>query len=112
MGLSLSQLHEAQSALSAPLYADVAGDIGVSFEFFPPKTEKMDLTLWEAIQTLAPFAPRFVSVTYGAGGSTRERTHQTVARIVQETGIPAAAHLTIGQPASVISSLCVATRPG
>ena len=94
MGLSLSQLHEAQSALSAPLYADVAGDIGVSFEFFPPKTEKMELTLWDAIQTLAPFAPRFVSVTYGAGGSTRERTHQTVARIVRETNIPAAAHLT------------------
>ncbi|PZU08531.1 methylenetetrahydrofolate reductase [Sphingomonas sp.] len=94
MGLSLSQLHEAQSALSAPLYADVAGDIGVSFEFFPPKTEKMEQTLWDAIQTLAPLAPRFVSVTYGAGGSTRERTHQTVARIVRETSIPAAAHLT------------------
>jgi methylenetetrahydrofolate reductase (NADPH) len=94
MGLSLSQLHEAQSALSAPLYADVAGDIGVSFEFFPPKSEKMEQTLWEAIQTLAPLGPRFVSVTYGAGGSTRERTHQTVARIVRETGIPAAAHLT------------------
>jgi methylenetetrahydrofolate reductase (NADPH) len=94
MGLSLSQLHEAQSALSAPLYADVAGDIGVSFEFFPPKTEKMEETLWGAIQTLAPLAPRFVSVTYGAGGSTRERTHQTVARIVRETNIPAAAHLT------------------
>jgi methylenetetrahydrofolate reductase (NADPH) len=94
MGLSLSQLHEAQSALSAPLYADVAGDIGVSFEFFPPKTEKMEETLWSAIQTLSPLAPRFVSVTYGAGGSTRERTHQTVARIVRETNIPAAAHLT------------------
>lgn len=94
MGLSLNQLHEAQSALAAPLYADVAGDIGVSFEFFPPKTEKMEQTLWEAIQTLAPLGPRFVSVTYGAGGSTRERTHQTVARIVRETAIPAAAHLT------------------
>ncbi|QJU60788.1 methylenetetrahydrofolate reductase [Sphingomonas sp. AP4-R1] len=80
--------------MSAPLYADVAGDIGVSFEFFPPKTEKMEETLWSAIQTLAPLGPRFVSVTYGAGGSTRERTHQTVARIVRETGIPAAAHLT------------------
>src|SRR5205085_487417 len=77
-----------------PLFADVAGDIGVSFEFFPPKSEKMEQTLWEAVQTLAPLAPRFVSVTYGAGGSTRERTHQTVARIVRETGIPAAAHLT------------------
>ena len=94
MGLSLNQLHEAQSALAAPLYADVAGDIGVSFEFFPPKSEKMEQTLWEAIQTLAPLGPRFVSVTYGAGGSTRERTHHTVARIAQETAIPAAAHLT------------------
>ncbi|MCW3846125.1 methylenetetrahydrofolate reductase [NAD(P)H] [Sphingomonas sp. LB-2] len=78
----------------APLFADVAGDIEVSFEFFPPKTEKMEETLWESVQTLAPLAPRFVSVTYGAGGSTRERTHNTVARIVRETSIPAAAHLT------------------
>ena len=54
----------------------------VSFEFFPPKTEKMAETLWESIKTLAPLGPRFVSVTYGAGGSTRERTHATVARIV------------------------------
>jgi methylenetetrahydrofolate reductase (NADPH) len=79
---------------SAPLFADVAGDIDVSFEFFPPKTEKMEETLWESVQTLAPLGPRFVSVTYGAGGSTRERTHNTVARIARETSIPAAAHLT------------------
>ena len=78
----------------APLFADAAGDIQVSFEFFPPKTEKMDEQLWHAIETLAPLAPRFVSVTYGAGGSTRERTHATVARITRETNIPAAAHLT------------------
>ncbi|MEO7787508.1 MAG: methylenetetrahydrofolate reductase [NAD(P)H] [Sphingomicrobium sp.] len=77
-----------------PLYADLHGDIGVSFEFFPPKNEKMEATLWESIQTLAPLAPRFVSVTYGAGGSTRERTHQTVARIERETPLAAAAHLT------------------
>ena len=77
-----------------PLFADVAGDIGVSFEFFPPKTDKMEETLWTAIQTLVPLQPRFVSVTYGAGGSTRERTHHTVARIASETPIPAAAHLT------------------
>lgn len=77
-----------------PLFADLPGDIGVSFEFFPPKTEKMAETLWRSVETLAPLQPRFVSVTYGAGGSTRERTHQTVARIVRETGIPAAAHLT------------------
>jgi 5,10-methylenetetrahydrofolate reductase len=66
----------------------------VSFEFFPPKSEKMEEQLWAAIQTLAPLGPRFVSVTYGAGGSTRERTHSTVARIASETAIPAAAHLT------------------
>jgi methylenetetrahydrofolate reductase (NADPH) len=77
-----------------PLYADLHGDIGVSFEFFPPKNEKMEATLWESIQTLAPLAPRFVSVTYGAGGSTRERTHATVARIERDTDLAAAAHLT------------------
>ena len=77
-----------------PLFEHVSGDIDVSFEFFPPKTEKMEQTLWESVQMLAPLAPRFVSVTYGAGGSTRERTHATVARIARETDIPAAAHLT------------------
>lgn len=70
------------------------GDIAVSFEFFPPKTDKMDAQLWEAITELAPLAPRFVSVTYGAGGSTRERTHATVARIVRDTQLKPAAHLT------------------
>jgi methylenetetrahydrofolate reductase (NADPH) len=77
-----------------PLFAGLPGDIAVSLEFFPPKTEKMEEALWQAIGTLAPLAPRFVSVTYGAGGSTRERTHATVSRIVRETSIPAAAHLT------------------
>jgi methylenetetrahydrofolate reductase (NADPH) len=76
------------------LFAEARGDIHVSFEFFPPKTEKIEQTLWESIKTLEPLQPRFVSVTYGAGGSTRERTHATVARIVRETSIPAAAHLT------------------
>lgn len=94
MNFSVNQLEEARRALDAPLFADVAGDIDVSFEFFPPKSEKMEATLWESIATLAPLAPRFVSVTYGAGGSTRERTHATVARIARETSIPAAAHLT------------------
>ena len=77
-----------------PLFEDVAGDIEVSFEFFPPKTEKMEATLWESVKTLEPLAPRFVSVTYGAGGSTRERTHATVERIARETSLAAAAHLT------------------
>src|SRR5204863_5630953 len=68
--------------------------IRVSFEFFPPKTEDMDKTLWESVERLAPLAPNFVSVTYGAGGSTRERTHATVKRIVNETRLTPAAHLT------------------
>jgi methylenetetrahydrofolate reductase (NADPH) len=76
------------------IYADLPGDIAISFEFFPPKTEAMEKTLWESVETLTPLAPRFVSVTYGAGGSTRERTHATVARIARDTPIPAAAHLT------------------
>ena len=103
MTISVNQLAEARVALprgedalarGAPLYADVAGDIDVSFEFFPPKTEKMEETLWRSVEMLAPLGPRFVSVTYGAGGSTRERTHATVERIARETAIPAAAHLT------------------
>ncbi len=85
---------EARRAQATPLFAGLEGDIGVSFEFFPPKTERMGEILWDSIATLAPLEPRFVSVTYGAGGTTRERTHATVERIVCETSIPAAAHLT------------------
>src|SRR3954453_18668950 len=66
----------------------------ISFEFFPPKTEDMERSLWETINRLAPLAPNFVSVTYGAGGSTRERTHATIARILKETALLPAAHLT------------------
>ncbi|HEX5237334.1 MAG TPA: methylenetetrahydrofolate reductase [Sphingomicrobium sp.] len=77
-----------------PLFAEARGDIAVSFEFFPPKTEKMEQSLWESIKTLEPLHPRFVSVTYGAGGSTRERTHATVERILSETALTPAAHLT------------------
>src|ERR1700710_2195115 len=66
----------------------------ISFEFFPPKTEEMERSLWDTIKRLAPLAPNFVSVTYGAGGSTRERTHSTIARILAETDLLPAAHLT------------------
>ncbi|MGL4543894.1 MAG: methylenetetrahydrofolate reductase, partial [Polymorphobacter sp.] len=62
MSLTLAQMNEAARALNAPLYADVPGDIDVSFEFFPPKTPAMEATLWESVETLAPLAPRFVSV--------------------------------------------------
>ena len=68
--------------------------INVSFEFFPPKTEEMERTLWDSIERLAPLRPNFVSVTYGAGGSTRERTHSTVKRILAGTALTPAAHLT------------------
>ncbi|WP_263615302.1 methylenetetrahydrofolate reductase [NAD(P)H] [Qipengyuania flava] len=87
-------MREAQRALETPLFSGLAGDIEVSFEFFPPKNEKMGETLWRSVETLAPLGPRFASVTYGAGGSTRERTHQQVVRIQNEANIPAAAHLT------------------
>ncbi len=66
----------------------------VSFEFFPPKSDKMSEKLWETVKRLEPMAPKFVSVTYGAGGSTRERTHDTVKRIAEETSLTPAGHLT------------------
>lgn len=83
-------LHHSRLSVAAPLPRDVA----VSFEFFPPKTEKMEETLWASLKRLEPLGPKFVSVTYGAGGSTRERTHNTVARIRKETTMDPAAHLT------------------
>ncbi len=69
-------------------------NLQVSFEFFPPGTPAMEETLWKSIQRLAPLNPRFVSVTYGADGSTRDRTHRIVHRIIAETGLRAAPHLT------------------
>jgi len=77
-----------------PFPARRPADLRISFEFFPPKTEKMAETLWSSIKRLEPLNPRFVSVTYGAGGSTRERTHATVMRILKETALSPAAHLT------------------
>ena len=73
---------------------DEGAGVSVSFEFFPPKSEKMEASLWAAVQRLEPLSPSFVSVTYGAGGTTRERTHRTVERLIKETGLAPAAHLT------------------
>ena len=97
MSPTLDQMREAQRALETPLFSGLSGDIETSFEFFPPKSEKMAETLWQSVESLKPLGPRFLSVTYGAGGSTRERTHAAVRRIVAETDIPAAAHLTCVQ---------------
>ena len=69
-------------------------NISVSFEFFPPKTAEMEESLWQSVKKLEPLSPRFVSVTYGAGGSTRERTHKTIKRILEETKLKPASHLT------------------
>ena len=73
---------------------DVQGKTKVSFEFFPPKTEQMEQTLWQSIERLAPLAPSFVSVTYGANSGERDRTHDIIKSIKQRTGLIAAPHLT------------------
>jgi methylenetetrahydrofolate reductase (NADPH) len=79
---------------AAATHAPASRSPAISFEFFPPKTEAMESSLWDTINRLAPLAPNFVSVTYGAGGSTRERTHATITRILAETDLLPAAHLT------------------
>ncbi len=89
--MSVEPIQRASRFVHAP---GEGGGIRVSFEFFPPKTEEMERTLWELVTRLAPLRPNFVSVTYGAGGSTRERTHATVKRILAETSLIPAAHLT------------------
>jgi len=99
MSLQSDLFHELRE-----LYAAKAPD--VSFEFFPPKSEEAEAKLWTVIRTLEPLKPRFVSVTYGAGGTTRERTHSTVKRIKNETGMQAAAHLTcVGASKSEIKEI-------
>lgn len=80
--------------MSLPFIAPQKCDLNVSFEFFPPKTLKMEGVLWDSLHLLAPLSPKFVSVTYGAGGSTRARTHEIVTSIQRKTGLSAAAHLT------------------
>jgi len=80
--------------MELPFISPKACDIGVSFEFFPPQTAKSEAVLWESIDVLGPLKPKFVSVTYGAGGTTRARTHEIVTSINKKTGIQAAAHLT------------------
>ncbi len=90
----MNRTPEYSRGLQASLFSLAGEDISVSFEFFPPASEKMEQTLWAAIEKLAPLAPNFVSVTYGAGGSTRERTHATIKRILKETSLTPAAHLT------------------
>jgi methylenetetrahydrofolate reductase (NADPH) len=79
--------------MSLPFIMPQDSDLSVSFEFFPPKTEKMGETLWDSLALLAPLKPKFVSVTYGAGGSTRQRTHDIVTHIQERTGLRVAAHL-------------------
>ena len=82
------------------------GPVSVSFEFFPPNDAEMEKTLWASVQRLAPLKPHFVSVTYGADGSTRERTHKTVTRILRETSLTPAPHLTcIGAPREEILAI-------
>lgn len=83
-----------EAAKTLPMAMMLPGPVSVSFEFFPPKTDKMQAQLWECIHRLEPLAPEFVSVTYGAGGGTRERTHDTVTRIARDTSLKPAAHLT------------------
>lgn len=90
----MTPLQNQGRGLNASLFSLSGDDISVSFEFFPPANEAMETTLWASIQKLAPLSPAFVSVTYGAGGSTRERTHETIRRILRETDLTPAAHLT------------------
>src|SRR5260370_18228494 len=97
-------VHEVRPRLSDG--HDTPKSPAISFEFFPPKTGEMERNLWETIKRLAPLAPTFVSVTYGAGGSTRERTHSTIARILAETRLTPAAHLTcVGAPRGEIDDI-------
>jgi methylenetetrahydrofolate reductase (NADPH) len=91
---TVAELVSAMTEVTPPATERGLKHPAISFEFFPPKTEEMEKSLWDTIKRLAPLTPNFVSVTYGAGGSTRERTHSTIARILAETELLPAAHLT------------------
>src|ERR1700730_10263446 len=91
---TVAELVSAMTEVTPPATERGLKHPAISFEFFPPKTAEMAKSLWDTIKRLAPLAPNFVSVTYGAGGSTRERTHSTIARILSETDLVPAAHLT------------------
>ena len=92
--------------MSLKTLAEQKSESAVSFEFFPPRTPEMETQLWNSIRRLAPLRPRFVSVTYGAGGSTRDRTHATVKRIIDETDLKPAAHLTcVGAPCEIVDNV-------
>lgn len=93
--MSYAQMIPAHAEARFPLrFEPQRQDLAVSFEFFPPNTDAMEARFWDSIDKLAPLKPRFVSVTYGAGGSTRERTLRMVSKIAADKGVPAAAHLT------------------
>ena len=91
---TVAELVSAMTEVTPPATERGLKHPAISFEFFPPKTQEMEKSLWDTIKRLAPLTPNFVSVTYGAGGSTRERTHSTIARILAETELLPAAHLT------------------
>ncbi len=110
--LSLAHDHTLERWLTGPRFnrlpapgAEAAAP-ALSFEFFPPKTEALEAQLWACIRRLEPLSPRFVSVTYGAGGSTQARTHATVSRILRETSLTPAAHLTcVGAERGVVDDV-------
>ena len=90
----MSSVHAQQLESINRHLLDIKGKIDVSFEFFPPNTEQMETTLWQSVERLAPLDPKFISVTYGAGASTRDRTHDVIKKIQQQTSLSTAAHLT------------------